>query len=489
MKTTKFYTLLALLLMMGGVTMQAQTEDDFWMGIDPPATGIFSLIEDADGNIIVGATGVYSSSDGGATWSLIGLENSGILRLYEHTDGTLLAGTNYGGQPLQKREAGSTEWKALPVPTIANGVSIGVTPDNSLLLGTWEGIYKSTDWDSTWTNVYVDHSGVCEVTGLLKLNNGTMLATVLDHIGMGMGGVFKSTDNGETWSNIGLSDKYPFSLAKNSQDEIYVGCLVLYDPDNPQRGFYKSSDYGETWEEFLPHQCIQSISVDDNDVIYVNLYCDAWGNPFGIYRWENGDEWLYGLAAGMPDRRIEKQFLSRDGYLYAYGQYDNQIYRSRKSVYEEFEIEVVACPEKGGTAEGSGIYSFGEFAHLSASANANYQFVGWTNQDGDTISTEQEYVHMIARGGLLTANFVSIEAVDETEGKAFTIWPNPASKTVYIDGVEAVEMQVYNALGQVVKTMRGTNEITVAELPQGVYLVRIADAEGKVLTAKVAVSR
>ena len=146
-------------------------------------------------------------------------------------------------------------------------------------------------------------------------------------------------------------------------------------------------------------------------------------------------------------------------------------------------------PEKGGTAEGSGIYNFGEFAHLSASANANYQFVGWTNQDGDTISTEQEYVHMIARGGLLTANFVSIDAVDETEGKAFTLWPNPAFQTIYIDGVEVVEVQVYNALGQVVKTMRGTNEITVAELPQGVYLVQIADAEGKVLTAKVAVGR
>ena len=37
--------------------------------------------------------------------------------------------------------------------------------------------------------------------------------------------------------------------------------------------------------------------------------------------------------------------------------------------------------------------------------------------------------------------------------------------------------------------MRDTNEISVAELPQGVYLVRIADAEGKVLTAKVAVGR
>ena len=488
MKTTKFYTLLALLLMMGGVTMQAQTEDDFWMGIDPPATGIFSLIEDADGNIIVGATGVYSSSDGGATWSLIGLENSGILRLYEHTDGSVEDDQIVDPLPFDVNadviEVKDTDFGLLYMDVMDKPQDYdGKTIKFKALVG----IYKSTDWDSTWTNVYVDHSGVCEVTGLLKLNNGTMLATVLDHIGMGMGGVFKSTDNGETWSNIGLSDKFPFSLAKNSQDEIYVGCLVLYDPDNPQRGFYKSSDYGETWEEFLPHQCVQSITVDNNDVIYVNLYCDAWSNPFGIYRWENGDEWLYGLAAGMPDRRIEKQFLSRDGYLYAFGQYDNQIYRSRKSVYEEFEIDVVACPENGGTVVGSGIYNFGEFAHLSASANANYQFVGWTNQDGDTISTEQECVHMIARGGQLTANFVSIDAVDETEGKSFTLWPNPASQTVYIDGVEADEVQVYNTLGQVVKTMRGTNEITVAELPQGVYLVRIRDEEGRIFMEKIMV--
>ena len=72
---------------------------------------------------------------------------------------------------------------------------------------------------------------------------------------------------------------------------------------------------------------------------------------------------------------------------------------------------------------------------------------------------------------------------------ALHVWPNPASETVHIDGLEAAEVQVYNALGQMVKTLCGTNEISVAELPQGVYLVRIADAEGKVFTAKVAVGR
>ena len=66
-------------------------------------------------------------------------------------------------------------------------------------------------------------------------------------------------------------------------------------------------------------------------------------------------------------------------------------------------------------------------------------------------------------------------------------YPNPANGVVRIEGVEADEVWVYNALGQMVKTVRGTNEIDVADLVEGVYLVRIMDAEGRNHTERLVV--
>jgi len=48
-------------------------------------------------------------------------------------------------------------------------------------------------------------------------------------------------------------------------------------------------------------------------------------------------------------------------------------------------------------------------------------------------------------------------------------------------------VQVYNALGQLVKTVRGTNEIDLSGLVEGVYLLRIMDAGGRVYTNKITI--
>ena len=76
---------------------------------------------------------------------------------------------------------------------------------------------------------------------------------------------------------------------------------------------------------------------------------------------------------------------------------------------------------------------------------------------------------------------------DNTVGFSVQVYPNPTRERVTIDGAEAAEVQVYNALGQLVKTVRGTNEVDVSGLVEGVYLMRIMDAEGKNHVARVAV--
>ena len=76
---------------------------------------------------------------------------------------------------------------------------------------------------------------------------------------------------------------------------------------------------------------------------------------------------------------------------------------------------------------------------------------------------------------------------DNTVGFSVQVYPNPAKDKVVIEGIEASEVQVYNALGQLVKTVRDANEISVADLAEGVYLLRILDADGKVYTNKITI--
>ena len=77
--------------------------------------------------------------------------------------------------------------------------------------------------------------------------------------------------------------------------------------------------------------------------------------------------------------------------------------------------------------------------------------------------------------------------VEEKSVESVGVYPNPASDIVRIEGITVAEVQVYNALGQMVKTVKDSNEISVAGLPEGVYMLRIADDEGKVYTNKITI--
>jgi hypothetical protein len=80
-------------------------------------------------------------------------------------------------------------------------------------------------------------------------------------------------------------------------------------------------------------------------------------------------------------------------------------------------------------------------------------------------------------------------ALQEKEKVSWEVYPNPAKDNVVVNNIEPAEVQVYNALGQLVKTVQGTNEINVGDLPEGMYLLRITDKEGVSFVKRITVNK
>ena len=83
----------------------------------------------------------------------------------------------------------------------------------------------------------------------------------------------------------------------------------------------------------------------------------------------------------------------------------------------------------------------------------------------------------------VTATITGANEIDSPE--KFTISPNPTSGIVRIEGETIAEIKVYNTLGQLVKTVKNTNEVDLKGLPKGIYTLRMACENGLELFKKV----
>ncbi len=100
-----------------------------------------------------------------------------------------------------------------------------------------------------------------------------------------------------------------------------------------------------------------------------------------------------------------------------------------------------------------------------------------TSRTFDIVQGEDFYcvqVQAVYGDGITSVKAVATDSetwsLNETTENTISLYPNPASEIVSLQGMNPVEAQIYNCLGQLVLTLDHPKEIHVAQLPNGLYV-------------------
>ena len=147
---------------------------------------------------------------------------------------------------------------------------------------------------------------------------------------------------------------------------------------------------------------------------------------------------------------------------------------------QPIDIKINVDPADAAQITGEGTYHYGDQVTLEVIPNENYQFVNWT-EEGEVVCEETTYTFIATTSRTLTANLINTEGLGE-QGNIIVVYPNPVSDKLTVEAAEAIgTVEVYNLVGALVYSQKDCSnkvEINTADLPSGIYFVRLTMGEG-----------
>ncbi len=267
--------------------------------------------------------GVWKSTDAGATWTSIGLQQMGvIMHLVIHPTQPQTVWAAAMGKPMvrdanrgvYKTTNGGTTWtKVLATPTNAGAADIVLDPANpqtlyattwnrirtnqeSLIFGPDAKVWKTTNGGTTWTNLTNGlPTGPQSRMGLALAASApqTLYCSVIDTT-LNLAGVWKTVNGGTAWTRcraIGLD-----STVVRGFGWYFEGIFVS--PTDPNRLFFgavdlwRSTDGGQNFEMAGPPWFTYEVHADKHDIAFYGPDNVVLTTDGGIYESnDQGDTW------------------------------------------------------------------------------------------------------------------------------------------------------------------------------------------------------
>ena len=271
----------------------------------------FAFFSGGHHDYLVGAAsgGVWRTTNAGASWTPIfdkeGVYAVGVVEIAPSDEKTIWVGTGENnaqrsvafGDGVYKSTDGGETWTHMGLKESGHISQIWIHPgdSNTVLVAAqgplWSdggdrGLFKTTDGGASWAEILTidDHTGINEFV-VHPENFDHIVASsyqrrrhvwVLINGGLGSG-IHRTTDGGETWTeaSAGLPGddmgRIGLAMAPSNPDTLYA----IIEGNDEEKGIYRSTDFGQNWSKRSDHmttspQYYNEIVVDplDEDVLY-----------------------------------------------------------------------------------------------------------------------------------------------------------------------------------------------------------------------------
>lgn len=310
-------------LYIGAISIDPNNSNVIYVGTGDPSIPFTVFVGD----------GLYKSSDGGLTWTNIGLSNSKIINkilinpnnsseIYVSANGNPILEDSHRG--VYKSSNGGLTWSQVLFIDNQTGVSdMVMNPNNpneiyatsmtcirnatvNIRYSNNTRVYKTTNGGSTWSvmnnglpNTKVNRYSIC-----MSKQNPSKLYVAVSDSNFSMEGVYVTTNGAGSFSSLGnngISSNYSNfgwyfgELEVNPADdnEIYIGGIELH----------KSGDGGNNWNPNMPPWWQYDVHADIHAIAFVSPGVYYLGTDGGVY-FTNDDGANYIDADNIPNTQF-----------------------------------------------------------------------------------------------------------------------------------------------------------------------------------------